>query len=474
MNDHFPDPAKYISRIKDEYGVKICLWINPYISQHSPIFQEAAGNGYFIKRTNGDVWQWDLWQPGLAIVDVTNPEACAWYKSKLVALMDLGVDAFKTDFAERIPHLNVQYYEASYNSYAMHNMYTIMYNQLVHETLEERYGKGEAVVFARSSFAGGQRFPVHWGGDCESTFEAMAETLRGGLSLTLSGFAFTSHDIGGFEGTPPPHIYMRWLAYGLFSSHSRLHGSDSYRVPWVYGEEAAAVLSKYMDFKHRLMPYIYAQAINAHLVGHPIQRAMLVDFIEDRTTHSLDQQYMLGPNLLFAPVFGDEKFETEYYLPAGTWTAITPLIGTKKPRVVVGPQWAKEAVPIDEIPAFVRPGSVIVLAPSGIKKPEFNPSDGFEVRVYEFAPGTTTTCDIPSGHGSEIVATLQVAQEGDKLTIEITKGSLEKWSIRLFKDGLASVSDVQGAALDGQGECAEHGGLLLNVDAGVTKVTINI
>lgn len=472
--DHFPDPAKYLSGIKEKYGVKICLWINSYISQHSPIFEEAAKEGYLIKRTNGDIWQWDLWQPGLAIVDITNPAARAWYKSKLVALMDMGVDAFKTDFAERIPHLDVQYHEKSYNPYAMHNFYTVLYNELVFETLEERYGKGEAVLFARSSFAGGQRFPVHWGGDCESTFEAMAETLRGGLSLTLSGFAFTSHDIGGFEGTPPPHIYMRWLAYGLFSSHSRLHGSHSYRVPWVYGEEAATILAKYLDFKHRLMPYIYAQAINAHRVGHPIQRAMLVDFVEDRTTHFLDQQYMLGPNLLFAPVFGDATHQTEFYIPAGAWTAITPLTGSGKPRVIEGPRWVKEAVPLDEIPAFARPGSVIVMAPSGATGPEFSLSSGLEVRVYEFSPGASLSCDIPTGHGTDIHATVLVSQQDNKLSIKVTNGGIENWSVRLFKNGLTGLGEVSGAAAQTSGECGEHGGFPLKVNSGANEITIQI
>ena len=108
------------------------------------------------------------------------------------------------------------------------------------------------------------RFPVHWGGDCESTWEAMAETLRGGLSLTTSGFGFTSHDIGGFEGHPPAELYMRWLGYGLFSSHSRLHGSSSYRVPWNYGEEASKVLAGFLDAKHRLMPYIFDAVSRLH------------------------------------------------------------------------------------------------------------------------------------------------------------------------------------------------------------------
>ncbi|KAG8825763.1 hypothetical protein FRC17_008547, partial [Serendipita sp. 399] len=459
-----------------DYGAKTVtgfLEVNPYISQLSPLFDECVQEGYFIKRTDGDVWQWNLWQPGLAIIDFTNPAARQWYKSKLVSLMDLGVDTFKTDFAERIPHLNIKYHEEKYDSYAMHNMYTILYNQLVHETLEERYGKGGAVVFARSSFAGGQRFPTHWGGDVESTFEGMAETLRGGLSLTLSGFAFTSHDIGGFEGTPPAHVYIRWLAYGLFSSHSRLHGSESYRVPWVYGEEAARILAKYLNEKHRLMPYVWSHAIAAHRLGYPMQRAMLVDFIDDRTTHSLDQQYMLGPSLLFAPVFGDDTHETEYYLPAGTWTAYTPLLGSGKPRIVRGPRWVKEVVPLSEIPTYVRAGSVLALGPSDMKKPDYNLAENVELRVYHPEVGKTATCEIPSGHGAEIAATVLITSDENQVVVKIVEGLLGEWSIRLFEDPTPKIGDVVGATLDGTGEeCASHGGILFRVASGRTEVII--
>ncbi|KAH8108115.1 alpha-glucosidase [Cristinia sonorae] len=394
--DNFPDPEGYLSAIKEAYGVKICVWINPYISQLSPIFDEAVAGGYLIQRTDGTPWQWDLWQPGLGVVDFTNPAAREWYAGKLDALIDLGIDTFKTDFGERIPHTGIQFFDGS-DPMRMHNTYSVLYNQLVFEVLERRLGRGEAVVFARSSTAGGQRFPVHWGGDCESTFEAMAESLRGALSLTASGFGFASHDIGGFEGHPPPEIYNRWVAYGLFSSHSRLHGSGSYRVPWQYGEEAAHIMAKFVDTKHRLMPYIYAQALQATAKGHPIQRAMFLEFPEDRTTHYLDRQYMLGPSLLVAPVFVPEGEVSEYYIPAGRWTSFWD-----PSRYVDGPIWMKEIVPISEIPVWVRPGSVLCLGPPGTGRPDYDYTIGLEVRVYEIISGQTIVAEIPSGRGDEI------------------------------------------------------------------------
>jgi alpha-D-xyloside xylohydrolase len=251
------------------------------------LFDEGLAGGYLVKCANGDVWQWDRWQAGMALVDFTNPAARAWYAGKLRALLDMGVDCFKTDFGERIP-TDVVYFDGADPS-KMHNYYAYLYNQTVFGTLEEARGPGEAVVFARSATTGGQQFPVHWGGDNTATFESMAESLRGGLSLTLSGFGFWSHDIGGLEQTATPDLYKRWCAFGLLSSHSRLHGSQSYRVPWLFAEEAVAVLRFFTKLKCRLMPYLYGAACEAHETGVPVMRAMLLEFPDDPTCAHLDR-----------------------------------------------------------------------------------------------------------------------------------------------------------------------------------------
>lgn len=185
------------------------------------------------------MWQGDVWQAGLAIVDFTNPEAYRWYQSKLRVLLEQGVDCFKTDFGERIP-TDVAYYDGS-DPTKMHTYYTYLYNKCVFELLEAYKGKNEACVFARSATVGGQKFPVHWGGDCSSSYASMHESLRAGLSLCMSGFGFWSHDISGFEGTASADVYKRWAVFGLLSTHSRLHGAKSYRVPWLFGEEAVYV-----------------------------------------------------------------------------------------------------------------------------------------------------------------------------------------------------------------------------------------
>ncbi|MFD0688866.1 alpha-xylosidase [Actinomadura fibrosa] len=401
----FPDPPGMLRRLR-ERGLRICLWINPYIGQRSPLFEEGRARGYLLRRPDGDVWQWDKWQPGLAVVDFTNPEARDWYAEKLDALLDMGVDCFKTDFGERIP-TDVVYHDGSDPERA-HNYYTYLYNQTVFELLRKRRGEGEAVVFARSATVGAQRFPVHWGGDCESTFEAMGESLRGGLSLGMSGFGYWSHDIGGFEGTPDPALFKRWIAFGLLSSHSRLHGSSSYRVPWLFDEESVDVLRRFTRLKMRLMPYLAGAARQAHGEGLPMMRAMVVEFPDDPACTHLERQYMLGDDLLVAPVFSSDG-EVSYYVPEGTWTHY--LTGER----VRGGRWVRERHGFGSVPLLVRPGAVV---PEGAvdDRPDYEHADGVTLRVYELPDGANVVTRIGDGATFTTVrdgATVRVTGEGD-------------------------------------------------------------
>ncbi|MFJ9174806.1 alpha-xylosidase [Streptomyces sp. NPDC102360] len=407
----FPDPEGMLARLK-ERGLRISVWINPYIAQKSALFEEAAASGYLVKRANGDIWQWDLWQAGMALVDFTNPEACAWFRTKLKVLLDQGVDCFKTDFGERIP-TDVVWHDGS-DPERMHNYYTHLYNQVVFDLLEKERGRGESVLFARSATAGGQQFPVHWGGDCWSSFGAMAESLRGGLSLSLSGFGFWSHDIGGFEGTPDAAVFKRWLAFGLLSSHSRLHGSSSYRVPWEFGDEAVDVAREFTRLKHRLMPYLYGAAAEAHTTGVPLMRPMLLDFPDDPTARALDRQYMLGPDLLVAPVFSADG-DVELYVPEGTWTHL--LTGER----VEGPAWRRERHGFDSLPLYVRPGAVLPMG-ADTSRPDGDWLTGLTLLVTPDAEDVTVT--VPDLHGG-VAATYRVVRDSASGVAAVQEGDGE-------------------------------------------------
>ncbi|MEN0085018.1 MAG: alpha-xylosidase [Leifsonia sp.] len=386
----FPDPEGMLARLHDK-DLRVCVWLNPYIGQRSPLFAEAAAAGYLVKRPNGDVWQWDLWQAGMGLVDFTNPDATRWYQDKLRGLVAQGVDCFKTDFGERIP-LEVEYFDGS-SPERMHNYYTQLYNEAVFEVLQEARGEGEAVLFARSATTGGQQLPVHWGGDNTSSYESMAETLRGGLSLAFSGFGFWSHDIGGFEGTPDPGVFKRWTAFGLLSSHSRLHGSDSYRVPWAFDEEAVEVTRRFTKLKLRLMPYLFAAGHEAHTAGTPVMRPMQLEFAGDPAVDHLDRQYMLGADLLVAPVFSPDR--VEFYLPEGVWTEFF------SGRRVEGGRWLRETHGFDSLPLYVREGAVLPLGARD-DRPDYDYRDGLTLAVYPGPDGDRQVAvTTPSGETAE-------------------------------------------------------------------------
>lgn len=407
----FPDPEGMLARLHDK-NLHVSAWINPYIGQRAAIFAEARDAGYLVKKPNGDVWQWDMWQAGMGLVDFTNPEATAWFQGKLRRLFEQGVDAIKTDFGERIP-TDVVWHDGS-SPDVMHNWYTQLYNKAVFEVLEEHRGQGDAVLFARSATAGGQQQPVHWGGDNSSSFESMAETLRGGLSLAFSGFGYWSHDIGGFEGMPDAAVFKRWLAFGLLSSHSRLHGSTSYRVPWLFddGTEAAGtsavdVTRRFTKLKLELMPYLYEVGLEAHRSGTPFMRPMQLEFDGDPAVDYLDRQYLLGPDLLVAPVFSAAG-DVQYYLPAGTWTNY--LTGD----VVDGPVWQTETHAFDSLPLWVREGAVIVTG-SRTDRPDHDYTDGAVVTVYPGFTGARTIAVSNPLDGTSV--TLTVTRDGDAITV---------------------------------------------------------
>ena len=428
--DVFPDPEGMLRRLKKK-GLKICVWINSYIAQKSYLFREGAEQGYLVKNLHGGIWQWDRWQAGMGLVDLTNPAAVDWFKSKLKRLIAMGVDCFKTDFGERIP-VDVCYYDGS-DPVKMHNYYTLLYNKAVFEVLEETLGTGEAMLFARSASAGGQQYPVHWGGDCSSTYESMAETLRGGLSLGLSGFGFWSHDISGFEKTATPDVYKRWVAFGLLSSHSRLHGNQSYRVPWLFDDEAVDVLRFFTKLKCSLMPYLFSMAHTASVQGIPMMRAMVLEFHDDPACDPLDRQYMLGDSLLVAPVFREDGY-VSYYVPAGRWTHVI------SGEVVEGGRWLREHHDYFSVPLLARPGSLIAWGQNDTR-PDYDFAEEAVLHLFELENQASASASVYSTAGERELH-VTVKRIGTELNVEVD-GIGKPWHLLLR--GIREIAGISGA-----------------------------
>ncbi len=428
----FSNPQKLLQNIHDR-GIKTCVWINPYIGQKSPLFDEGFENDYFVKTGDGDVWQWDNWQASMGLVDFTNPKAKEWFQSYLEKLCDMGVDSFKTDFGERIPvedifygakavKYGIKYFDNS-NADKMHNFYPYLYNEAVFQVLEKKYGKNQACLFSRSATVGGQKFPVHWGGDNLSNYPSMAESLRGGLSLALAGFGYWSHDIGGFEAGCTADIYKRWTQFGLLSSHSRYHGNSEYKVPWLYGEEAVEVTKKFTRLKLSLMPYIFKNAVVTSKSGYPMMRPLLLEFEDDPIVPYIDTEFMLGDNLLVAPIFNDEG-KVSYYLPEGKWTNILTN------EVKIGGKYYSEYYDYFTLPLMAKENSIIITGKSETTA-DYDYEDNFTINLYELKKCSNINEQLYNNVG-ELVTNIKVTVDNDYINIDFDNDKDFDYKVKLI------------------------------------------
>jgi alpha-D-xyloside xylohydrolase len=391
----------------------------------------------------------------MGLVDFTNPDAVAWFQKKLKRLLDMGVDSFKTDFGERIP-IDVVYADGS-DPVKMHNYYTYLYNKSVFELIEETKGRNNSVVFARSATAGSQQFPVHWGGDCSASYESMAESMRGGLSLGLSGFGFWSHDIGGFENTATPDLYKRWAAFGLLSSHSRLHGNESYRVPWLFDDEATEVLRFFTQLKCRLMPYIYATAVEANESGVPTMRAMVIEFPHDPACTTLDRQYMLGEMMLVAPIFGEDGKVT-YYVPDGTWTNF---LNNER---IQGGRWHTETHSYTSLPLLVRPNGIVAVGADSTNV-DYDFADGVTLHLFELDEHCILSTTIFDSTGKRTIE-IDIQRDGRTVAVTVSDRSVS-WSVCLRN--IPGASEVVGGTASESDD-----GLVVSADAGSAAINVTL
>lgn len=328
----FEDPAKMISDLKND-GFRISLWQLPYFTPKNELYQELVEAGCAIVDADGKLPTED------AIIDFSKPEAVRWYQGKLADLLEMGVGAIKVDFGEAAPRHGA--FASGKSGLYEHNLYPLRYNKAAAEITQEV--TGESVIWARSAWAGSQRYPLHWGGDAENTDSAMAATLRAGLSLGLCGFSFWSHDIGGFVESSPRDLYRRWMPFGMLTSHSRCHGAPP-KEPWEYDEAFTDDFRRAVELKYRLMPYIYAQANLCSQQGLPMIRTLFFEYPEDRTCWTIEDEYMLGDSILVAPLL-EEDTARDVYLPPGVW------IDYQSGQAYRGSGW--HVIHVEDVPAIV-------------------------------------------------------------------------------------------------------------------------
>lgn len=363
--ERFPDPKGFVQRLAEQ-GFKVSLWQLPYVAQGAEQLEEAKANKYISQPTKAEETSTGGASNFSALdyagtIDFTNDRATDWYKHRLLRpLLDMGVKCIKTDFGENI-HMDHQYH--SMEPERLNNIYSLLYQRAAYEVTKEATGDG--IVWARSAWAGCQRYPLHWGGDSASSWDGMAGSLKGGLHFGLSGFAFWSHDVPGFHSIPDfmnspldEQVYVRWTQFGVFSSHIRYHGTCK-REPWHY-PSIAPIVKQWWKLRYRLMPYIVEQSELACRTGYPMVRALLLHHPHDRQCWHIDDEYYFGTDFLCCPVMsGDNR--RDIYLPEGLWVDF--FTGER----LEGGRWHYDVeVPLERMPVFVRPGAFIKLYPDDV------------------------------------------------------------------------------------------------------------
>lgn len=404
----FRDPAKMISDLKTQ-GFRVSLWQYTYFTPKNELFKEIVDKKLAVTNDRGDAPYED------AVLDMSNPAAVKWYQDKLAALLKLGVGAIKVDFGENAP-IAGRYFSGK-SGLLEHNLYPLRYNKAVADVTKAT--TGESIIWARSAWAGSQRYPLHWGGDAENTNSAMAAELRAGLSFGLSGFTYWSHDVGGFVDRSPRDLYRRWMAFGVLTSHTRAHGAPP-REPWEYDAALTDDFRRALNLRYSMMPYIYAQARESSANGFPMLRTLFFEFPKDETSWLVEDEYMFGSDLLVAPLFEDNSTSRKVYLPPGVWTDF------QTGKTYDGNRWHE--ITAGEIP-------VVLLAREGAAIPMVKPAqntgeiDWNNVDVRVFAGNgkpVSTKFALP---GAEL-RTLELVPEGSsyKVKNDFSAGKI-KWNI---------------------------------------------
>jgi len=381
----FDDAGKMIQDLLDD-GYHISLWQLPYFVPANRFFKELVEKGLVVKDANGNLPYED------AVLDFSNPETVSWYQEKIAKLLELGVGAIKVDFGEAAPYNGL--YASGKTGMYEHNLYPLRYNKAVADITREV--KGENVIWARSAWAGSQRYPLHWGGDAPNTDMGMQASMRGGLSIGLSGFSFWSHDIGGFTSQTPEELYRRWLPFGMLTSHSRSHGAPP-KEPWLFNESFCDAFREAAELKYKLMPYVYAQAKDSSNRGLPMLRALFVEFPEDAGAWTVEDQYLFGSDILVAPLMHAGETARDVYLPGGDWVDYQS-----------GESYSKgwHRIESGKIPAIilVRSGAVIPHIAPALSTKHMDWSK-IELRSYGAAESFQGLVFLP---GSDELATLEV------------------------------------------------------------------
>ncbi len=373
----FPNPGEMAEKLH-AMGFKLVAIVDVGVKLDPsyPVFREGVLNDYFVRMPNGDLYVGKVW-PGLcAFPDFTKPEVRRWWGDLLRGLVERGVDGIWLDMNEpsvfEVPTktMDAEAVHAGGPHAKVHNVYALLEAQATYEGLLRLRPGRRPFILTRAGFAGSQRYAAKWTGDNTSDWEHLWLQIPMLLSLGLSGVPFVGADVGGFFGRPSAELLVRWYQVAAFTPLCRNHqcmGSYDHE-PWFHGPRAKEAIVRVLELRYRLLPYIYSLFYEHFRRGYPVMRPLVFEFPDDEEAGRVDDEFLLGPSLLVAPVLREGARSREVYLPRGVWYDFWT------DRAYEGPRWLTVDAPLDTVPLFVREGAVLPMWPPmryvGERKPD--------------------------------------------------------------------------------------------------------
>lgn len=373
--ERFPDPKALTDKLGRQ-GVKVVTIVDPGIkhptdkNERYHAFDQGLEKNFFQRRRNGDLFVPRVWPGDSVFVDYTLPDARRWWGDLHRVYTDNGIAGIWTDMNEPSDFVDqtgknqldvVSYDEGEKTTHAKNrNTFALLMARATYEGLERLQPGRRPYVITRAAYAGIQRYATMWTGDTNSTWESLALNIPMFTSLGLSGEPFVGSDVGGFIGRGNGELLVRSYQVSFLAPFCRNHKViDGYdQEPWRFGKYYEDIIRKYLKLRYALLPYLYTALEEAHRSGVPPFRPLLLNYQDDPSTYNLDDQFMVGDDLLLAPILKPDVTRRLVYLPAGSWYDYW----TNK-KYAGGTTISVEA-PLDVVPMFVRAGAIIPVGPS--------------------------------------------------------------------------------------------------------------
>jgi alpha-glucosidase len=368
-SQRFPNPKRFTDKLRAQ-GVKVVTIVDPGIKyQGYSTYDQGAAQDFFLKRKDGRPYIARVWPGDSVFVDYTKDAAARWWGDLHRAYTEQGVAGIWNDMNEPSDfndqtgksQMDVVTYDGGENSpYAKNrNVFALNEARATYQGLQRLLPNLRPYVITRAGYAGIQRYATVWTGDNRSTWEALRLSLPMFMTLGLSGEPFVGADVGGFIGRTDPELLVRWYEVGFLTPFCRNHAdmASPDHEPWRYGKYYEDIIRKYLKLRYRLLPFLYTALEEAHRTGVPLFRPLLLNYQDDENALAIDDEFMVGGDLLAAPILKPDQTSRTVYLPKGKWIDYWTGAAQEGGRMI------RVEAPLETVPLFIRGGAILPTGP---------------------------------------------------------------------------------------------------------------